>query len=123
MRRIVLIALALLAVASLLVQLVLNRPTGGFENQPAGWASSEAGDDLSGSLAAFHIAAMAVQLSANDYARVTAYASQAYMAARYGRPLPRELGLAVTGRVNRVAHRALRQRYLGHRQGLQAGEV
>lgn len=83
MRRIVLIALALLAVASLLVQLVLNRPTGGFENQPAGWASSEAGDDLSGSLAAFHIAAMAVQLSANDYARVTAYASQAYMAARY----------------------------------------
>jgi hypothetical protein len=84
MRRYIVVAVTAVGAVSLLVQLAVNRPTGSFERQPAGWASSEASTDLAGNLAAFHEVAMPVQLSVNDYARITAYASAAYMAARYG---------------------------------------
>lgn len=83
MRRKIIALLLVVATASFLVQLKVNKPVAGFDKQPAGWASSLATKDLAGNLAAFHTAAAPVQLSANDYARITAYASIAYMETRY----------------------------------------
>jgi hypothetical protein len=83
MRKIIIVSLALILVLSFGFQMLVNKPTSNFDRQPAGWSSSLAKKDLAGNLAAFHEAAAPVLLSANDYARITAYASVGYMEALY----------------------------------------
>ena len=88
--------ISLIAILTLLtsLQLVINKPYKAYDDQPAGWANQVAANDLAGALASFQQATSPMALSANDYARVTAYASKAFMLTRYQDDMGREQAAA-----------------------------
>lgn len=77
------ILVPVLALLSLGVQLIVNKPYRAFDQQPAGWSSSRASTDLAGASATMAVLTAPTGLSSNDYARVMYYASKAYMGTRY----------------------------------------
>ena len=83
MRRNLIAIATIFAILATFAQLVINKPYAAFDEQPAGWASTNPSKDLSGSLAAFSQLSAQMFLSVNDYSRVTAYASKAYIETRY----------------------------------------
>lgn len=83
MRKRLIVLLAVLALLATGAQLIVNKPYAAFDEQPAGWASTSPTKDLAGSIAAFSQLSAQVFFSVNDYTRITAYATKAYMATRY----------------------------------------
>ena len=83
MRKPLIVLLSILALLATGAQFIVNKPYAAFDEQPAGWASTTASDDLAGSIATFSQLSSQVFLSINDYSRVVAYASKAFMATRY----------------------------------------
>jgi hypothetical protein len=83
MRKIIASAIVAVLALSLGLQLLINKPVSSFVGQPDGWSTSKANDDLIGNLATFNEVFAPFGFSPTDYARITAYASQAYMNARY----------------------------------------
>ncbi len=87
--RVVVSAALLVAVpASLLYQLSLRPPDDTFSDAPEGWSTSYTSDDLTGLLAAFNSASTPVQPNTTDYARVLAYATDAYWLTAYRDEVP-----------------------------------
>ena len=83
MRKNLIVIAAIFAILATIAQFVINKPYAAFDEQPAGWASTNPSKDLAGSLAAFSQLSTQMFLSLNDYSRVTAYASKAYIETRY----------------------------------------
>jgi hypothetical protein len=82
-RRILGVVTFLLLVGTFALQISFRPPTTDFDRPPAGWATSEPSSDLTGSLAGYHQAVTPFFLNTTDYARIAAYASQAYTNVRW----------------------------------------
>ncbi len=83
LRVIVSVALLVAVPASLIYQLNVRPPDDTFSDAPEGWSTSYTSDDLTGLLAAFNSATTPVQPNTTDYARVLAYATDAYWLTAY----------------------------------------
>lgn len=85
-RRVIVIAVSLTGVVlALLVQFRISGPQTPYLDTPPGWPVAAPTKDLPGALNSFHLAALPTYLSPNDYARITAYGTEAYHRTRWER--------------------------------------
>jgi len=85
-RRATVITLSLVGVVlALLVQFRISGPQTPYLDPPPGWPVAAPTADLPGGLNSFHLATLASYLSANDYARIAAYGTEAYHRTRWER--------------------------------------
>jgi hypothetical protein len=68
---------------SLIYQAYVRPPVSSFEGAPDGFDTSRTTDDLAGLLAAFDMSSYPMALNTTDYARIAAYAADAYYLTRY----------------------------------------
>lgn len=81
------VALAATLLLALMLQAVLRPPDRTFDAAPEGWTTSSSTDDLVGLLSVLHTTTLPMLLNTTDFARVAAYASEAYWETRYRSPL------------------------------------
>jgi hypothetical protein len=85
-RRATVVTVSLIGVVlALLVQFRISGPQTPYLDPPPGWPVAAPTKDLPGALNSFHLATLATYLSANDYARITAYGTEAYHRTRWER--------------------------------------
>lgn len=84
------VIVALMLPAALLVQVVVRPPDSTFDKAPDGWTTSANTDDLAGLLTLLHTTSIPMQLATTDYARIAAYASEAYWRSAYRMQQPEQ---------------------------------